>query len=215
MPFNLNCCDQGIRIPAQIAAISLNSHQMGNRRIRCFANIALLMQLLPQFRPRCIQIFTCIKMPQRAGWVVQDFVPSLHQLPFGIVEGQHCLKLSPDCSIRQGLSDSGFGQFIRFIGIPTEISAHALPAIGPIISNEMHETLIESLKRSTNLAADDLLLEGLRLGSEAEQALILEALLARKTVYGLSGVIEQFDKRISYDITDTHDIWFICHFPPP
>jgi hypothetical protein len=58
----------------------------------------------------------------------------------------------------------------------------------------MHETLIEFLKHSTNLAADDLLMEGLRLGSEAEQSLILEALLARKTVYGLSGVIEQFEK---------------------
>jgi len=58
----------------------------------------------------------------------------------------------------------------------------------------MHEQLVDALVLSPNDAADDLLLEGLRLGNEVEQALVLEALLNRKSVRGLSGVIRVFDQ---------------------
>ena len=46
----------------------------------------------------------------------------------------------------------------------------------------MHEQLVDALVLSPNDAADDLLLEGLRLGNEVEQALVLEALLKRGVI---------------------------------
>lgn len=46
---------------------------------------------------------------------------------------------------------------------------------------------------SENEAADDLLLEALRLGTEAEKNLALNALLRRRTTYGLIGVVSQFN----------------------
>jgi HEAT repeat protein len=57
----------------------------------------------------------------------------------------------------------------------------------------MHEQLLQALIASNNEAADELLLEGLRLGVEVEKSLILEALIARKTTRGLSGVIDYFE----------------------
>jgi hypothetical protein len=54
----------------------------------------------------------------------------------------------------------------------------------------MHEELVDALVHSENEAADDLLLEGLRLGAEVEQSVIINALINRKSVRGLSGVIE-------------------------
>jgi HEAT repeat protein len=58
----------------------------------------------------------------------------------------------------------------------------------------MHEQILQALLSTTNEAADDLLLEGLRLGVDIEQAVMLDALLSRKTVHGLSGVIELYDE---------------------
>lgn len=52
--------------------------------------------------------------------------------------------------------------------------------------------LLKSLIESTNEAADDVLLEALRLGVEAEQMQALHALLRRRTVHGLSGVVRLF-----------------------
>ncbi|MFI5381003.1 MAG: HEAT repeat domain-containing protein [Tepidisphaerales bacterium] len=49
--------------------------------------------------------------------------------------------------------------------------------------------LIEALVQSSNEAADDCLLDALRLGSDREKALALNALLRRRTVRGLSGVV--------------------------
>ncbi|HEY1922588.1 MAG TPA: HEAT repeat domain-containing protein, partial [Tepidisphaeraceae bacterium] len=57
----------------------------------------------------------------------------------------------------------------------------------------MHEELVEALVQSKNEAADDLLLEGLRVGMEVEQSVVLAALLQRKTVRGLSGVVQGYD----------------------
>jgi HEAT repeat protein len=54
----------------------------------------------------------------------------------------------------------------------------------------MHEELVDALVHSENEAADDLLLEGLRLGVEVEQSVIINALINRKSVRGLSGVVE-------------------------
>jgi HEAT repeat protein len=57
----------------------------------------------------------------------------------------------------------------------------------------MIQHLVQALCASTNQAADDVLLEALRLGSEAEQTVALEALLKRQTVRGLGGVIGLYD----------------------
>jgi HEAT repeat protein len=57
----------------------------------------------------------------------------------------------------------------------------------------MHEQLVQALVNDPNAAADDLLLEGLRLGNEMEQTIVLNALLARKTLRGMGGIIEQYE----------------------
>lgn len=54
--------------------------------------------------------------------------------------------------------------------------------------------LLSALIASNNEAADAVLLEALRLGTPAEQGPVLEALVKRKTIGGLCGVIEQFDQ---------------------
>jgi HEAT repeat protein len=63
----------------------------------------------------------------------------------------------------------------------------------------MHEQLLETLVASPNEAADDLLLEALRVGTELEQSLILAALFKRQSTRGLAGVVlgyEQFSPRL-------------------
>src|SRR5947207_9102270 len=57
----------------------------------------------------------------------------------------------------------------------------------------MLERLLHALVESPNEAADDLLLEGLRVGNPAEQESILRALVRRGAVRGLSGVVELYD----------------------
>jgi len=56
----------------------------------------------------------------------------------------------------------------------------------------MLDRLFHALVQSKNAAADDVLLEALQLGVEREQRLALAALLRRKTVRGLGGVISRF-----------------------
>jgi HEAT repeat protein len=55
------------------------------------------------------------------------------------------------------------------------------------------DRLITALIESKNEAADDALLEALRLGTGPEQGVALDALFARKTTHGLSGVIGRYD----------------------
>src|SRR5256885_1430980 len=57
----------------------------------------------------------------------------------------------------------------------------------------MLERLLHALIDSQNEAADDVLVEALRLGSAAEKPPIFIALMRRKSVRGLCGIIEQFD----------------------
>lgn len=57
----------------------------------------------------------------------------------------------------------------------------------------MLDSLLSALVESPNAAADDLLVDALRLGSAAEQPLALDALLQRKTPQALRGVILLFD----------------------
>jgi HEAT repeat protein len=57
----------------------------------------------------------------------------------------------------------------------------------------MLQQLLQALVESKNEAADDVLLEALSLGTEPEKTVALGALLRRKEVRGLSGVIEQYD----------------------
>src|SRR5687768_10160129 len=56
----------------------------------------------------------------------------------------------------------------------------------------MLSALVQSLVDSRNEAADDVLLEALKLGTEPEKALALNALLRRRTQRGLVGVVSQF-----------------------
>ena len=55
------------------------------------------------------------------------------------------------------------------------------------------DQLIQALVQSKNEAADDALLEALRLGNLVEQGVALNALLQRETTHGLSGVIGLYD----------------------
>jgi HEAT repeat protein len=57
----------------------------------------------------------------------------------------------------------------------------------------MHEELVDGLVHSENEAADELLLEGLRLGAEVEQLVVINAIFQRKRIRGLSGVVEHYE----------------------
>jgi HEAT repeat protein len=57
----------------------------------------------------------------------------------------------------------------------------------------MLQQLLQALVDSKNEAADDLLIEALRLGTEQEQTVAMGALLRRKSTKGLSGVVELYD----------------------
>ncbi|MGB7159459.1 MAG: hypothetical protein WBD40_15435, partial [Tepidisphaeraceae bacterium] len=57
----------------------------------------------------------------------------------------------------------------------------------------MLDRVIAALVQSKNEAADEVLLEALRLGAAREQAIALDALLRRKTEPGLAGVVGRFD----------------------
>lgn len=56
----------------------------------------------------------------------------------------------------------------------------------------MHE-LLRALVKSKNAAADDVLVDALRVGKAHEQVIILGALLARNSLRGLMGVVELYD----------------------
>ena len=58
----------------------------------------------------------------------------------------------------------------------------------------MHERLLHALVRSRNEAADDVLLEAARVGSEPEQRAALNALLQRQTLRGLCGIVSLDDR---------------------
>ncbi len=57
----------------------------------------------------------------------------------------------------------------------------------------MLDQVINALVASQNDAADEVLLDALRVGNPREQALVLDALLRRKTDHGLAGVVGRFD----------------------
>jgi HEAT repeat protein len=57
----------------------------------------------------------------------------------------------------------------------------------------MLSELVQALVQSKNEAADDVLLDALRLGSDPEKALALNALLRRKTLKGMAGVIALYN----------------------
>ena len=57
----------------------------------------------------------------------------------------------------------------------------------------MIERLLHALIGSKNESADDVLVEALRLGSPEEKVPVFRAILLRKTVRSLCGIIEQFD----------------------
>jgi HEAT repeat protein len=56
------------------------------------------------------------------------------------------------------------------------------------------DQLIAALVETKNEAADELLLEALRLGNPQEKTLAMNALMKRQTVRGLSGIVEQYEK---------------------
>ncbi|MGH7177143.1 MAG: hypothetical protein ACREJC_07180, partial [Tepidisphaeraceae bacterium] len=56
----------------------------------------------------------------------------------------------------------------------------------------MSQRLIHALVESENQAADDLLLEALRVGNDLEKSTVLEALLRRETNRGLCGVVGDY-----------------------
>src|SRR5690349_14900516 len=57
----------------------------------------------------------------------------------------------------------------------------------------MLDRVLQALIAAQNDAADEVLLEALRLGNPREQAIALHALMKRQTDLGLAGVIARFD----------------------
>jgi len=69
----------------------------------------------------------------------------------------------------------------------------------------MIERVLESLIESKNEAADEVLLDGLRLGSPAEQNMVLEAILRRSGMASLLGVVDAyagFDERLQRKVLE-------------
>lgn len=58
----------------------------------------------------------------------------------------------------------------------------------------LQDRLLLALIRSRNAAADDVLVEALRLGNDAERGRVLEAVLKKRTVRGLSGAVGLYDR---------------------
>lgn len=58
----------------------------------------------------------------------------------------------------------------------------------------MLQRLVHALIQTKNEAADDVLLEAARIGSEAEKRLSLDALFKRSTLRGLSGIVEGYER---------------------
>jgi hypothetical protein len=58
----------------------------------------------------------------------------------------------------------------------------------------IQDQLLLALIRSKNEAADDVLVEALRLGDDGERLRALDALVRRRTVRGLGGVVRLFDR---------------------
>lgn len=66
---------------------------------------------------------------------------------------------------------------------------------GPIIFyKHMLEQIIHVLIESKNLAADDLLLSAIEVGTDKEATLALDALFRRQTVYGMSALISRYPR---------------------
>src|SRR5436190_2082304 len=59
---------------------------------------------------------------------------------------------------------------------------------------EMLDRLLHALARSQNEAADDVLLEALRLGTEPERRGALDALLKRGTGRGMGGILSLYER---------------------
>src|SRR5258708_4371488 len=57
----------------------------------------------------------------------------------------------------------------------------------------MLDRLLHALVQTKNEAADDLLLQALRLGVQSEQAVALDVLLQRKTAHGLKNLLGQYE----------------------
>jgi hypothetical protein len=81
----------------------------------------------------------------------------------------------------------------------------------------MLDRLIHALVQSENEAADDVLLQALRLGNPSEQNVALDALIERSTSHGLRGVVAGFDgfpeslqERILRQIKQFHHVLGEC-----
>src|SRR3954470_17321944 len=86
--------------------------------------------------------------------------------------------------------EPGLHVFTRHASLVT--SAHVNGVQRPITNQEMIQRLLLALVETKNEAADAVLLEALRLGDEREEGIVLDALLERKTVGGLTGVVAQY-----------------------
>src|SRR5579863_7907931 len=71
-------------------------------------------------------------------------------------------------------------------------SSHWLPRSDN--SLKMLDRLMHALVESGNQAADDLLLQALRLGNRTEQTVALDALFRRETPHGLRGILALFER---------------------
>lgn len=80
---------------------------------------------------------------------------------------------------------------------PTTLTNKPIPSCPRVTTSdkpqEMIQQLLQALIASKNEAADEVLLEALRLGNPQEQATALDALIQRETTRGLSGVIALYE----------------------
>lgn len=64
-----NDCRQGIDVPVKFPAVCAKAHKVGNRGEGCFANIALMVELVPKCVPDRSRILIRFETPQKRSRV--------------------------------------------------------------------------------------------------------------------------------------------------
>lgn len=62
--------DESICIPIRYAPRRMNPHELGHRRVRGISNVALMMKLVPEFSPRCLNIIAAFKQAKCRARIV-------------------------------------------------------------------------------------------------------------------------------------------------
>src|SRR5580658_5078959 len=87
--------NDSICVPIERAALAIDSDDMRNRSIGSFANVALMMELIPELAPNMIQVLVALEPPKQGPRIERNPVSTLQFGPPRIVKAQHLSKKLP------------------------------------------------------------------------------------------------------------------------